>query len=456
MIYAIEGGRENVIEVLLRRQEIDLELTFCAKKSMDGDVIEGKNICKYYSANINERLKKLSRDLANFKETALMVAIRTGSLEIVKKLIDKGTSVDDIQNLVICLSCRKSYEESNPDVQQVIADISVLILFTILKNKGVKEVSEVLRMYENYLPGIDKLWNSLTEFKRSDSGVVSNYHADGLLSASLFLFEGGVSSLFSLALSKVDVDRNICVCKKNGVSVDPNLIYMSDNNKDIKTSRIFDYLIQELKYPGDTLLLILVSIFNSRKLIWIVKNNTYDEAIVEQINEVIVKGASVNIYDNNRCTPLMYAARNKIYKAVKILVECGADVNLQNQAGETALIIADKSGDEEIVRFLIDAGASVDQQDKEGNTALIYAAIGNHLEVAKHLVDSGANINIKNKCGKMALLLVSKGGDSIYKLLFGVYKKEAEKIVENVVCTTTKISVSSSLSLERDAHNCVM
>ena len=73
---------------------------------------------------------------------------------------------------------------------------------------------------------------------------------------------------------------------------------------------------------------------------------------------LIKRGADVNFADNNRSTPLMWAACNcRSIRLVKALVDAGADVNAKAKEGNTPLQSAEISRCGEIVHLLKNAGA---------------------------------------------------------------------------------------------------
>ncbi|OUM64989.1 hypothetical protein PIROE2DRAFT_60293 [Piromyces sp. E2] len=97
----------------------------------------------------------------------------------------------------------------------------------------------------------------------------------------------------------------------------------------------------------------------------------------KEIVEVLLKhpGIDVNVQDNKKVTPLMYATIYGRLKTVKLLLKHPKiDVNIQNRIGGTALICASEIGQKNIVELLINQpGIDINLQDNKGASPLHYA-----------------------------------------------------------------------------------
>jgi ankyrin repeat protein len=143
---------------------------------------------------------------------------------------------------------------------------------------------------------------------------------------------------------------------------------------------------------------------------------------IQEIKEVLSKGANVNALDGSGLTPLMYASYRGFKDAAELLIQSGADVNFKNRQGETALTKACGNNRLEMVRLLLAHGADVNAKARNGYTPLIIAAARSGPEVVLLLLDRGANINAKSEDSltpllnslqyydkKNALILISRG-----------------------------------------------
>ena len=109
-----------------------------------------------------------------------------------------------------------------------------------------------------------------------------------------------------------------------------------------------------------------------------------DTAMVEYLLE---KGADPNVVDDDKITPLGWAALNNHAAAVKPLVAKGARVNHVDAKGMTPLLYAASIdyGDTATVRALLAAGADREAKDEHGRTARELAETYGHTSIAKVL-----------------------------------------------------------------------
>jgi ankyrin repeat protein len=98
------------------------------------------------------------------------------------------------------------------------------------------------------------------------------------------------------------------------------------------------------------------------------------------------KGAQLSAKDREGRTALEHAASNNHRRIADLLISRGAKTNLAVAAmvGDTA----------EVQRFLKE-GSDVNAKDDKGNTALILAVERGHLEVVKLLLENHADVNVK-------------------------------------------------------------
>jgi len=138
----------------------------------------------------------------------------------------------------------------------------------------------------------------------------------------------------------------------------------------------------------------------------------------EMAKYLVESGATVNVKDNNLCTPLLNAATMGNIDMVKYLLDNGADVYAVDDRGFTALhgaadhIYDEGVGDDfkfddpnhiiesnikyvQIAKYLVELGIDVNLEDNDDMTPLHYAAKHN-IQMVKCLLDSGANKGSKS------------------------------------------------------------
>ena len=114
---------------------------------------------------------------------------------------------------------------------------------------------------------------------------------------------------------------------------------------------------------------------------------------VEQVQQLLDSGASLEDRDSTQETPLLSAALAGQTAVVEDLIKRGADIMARNDRGLTPLHAAAFSGDLEAVKLLVAAGAAVnDGEGKFKVTPLIVAAEEDRVEIVRFLIDHSANL----------------------------------------------------------------
>lgn len=164
------------------------------------------------------------------------------------------------------------------------------------------------------------------------------------------------------------------------------------------------------------------------------------EASAEDVNSLLVSGASVNAANEKGVTPLMVAVcvKNNA-EIIKILLEAGAEPNAKNNYGDTPLslatlrgymdnvsvllehgasikadpnsfVFAARGGTAELVTRMLNAGgkAHLEATSNDGWTALAHAAFSGKVDVAKVLLAAGANVNHQDKVRYTPLMRASR------------------------------------------------
>jgi ankyrin repeat protein len=80
----------------------------------------------------------------------------------------------------------------------------------------------------------------------------------------------------------------------------------------------------------------------------------------------VQKGMNIDVFDENKMTPLHYAVLNKDEKSCFLLIENKAKVNVQNIYGQTPLMLAAERGLTKIAAALIEHRADVLLKDGRG------------------------------------------------------------------------------------------
>ena len=125
---------------------------------------------------------------------------------------------------------------------------------------------------------------------------------------------------------------------------------------------------------------------------------TASEGSLEDVKDLLDRGARVNATVYGDGTALIVSAREGHMELVTFLLERGADPNIGVEGDGTALIMAAREGHLRIVELLLNRGANVEQVVPGDENALIQASSGNGrdtLAVVQLLVARGADVNAR-------------------------------------------------------------
>ena len=149
-----------------------------------------------------------------------------------------------------------------------------------------------------------------------------------------------------------------------------------------------------------------------------------------EIIELLLKhGAQVDLQNNEGYTALMVAAQNSQVKlATKLVHECGASVDLkQKHSSWTALMEASESGSIDIVKLLLEHGAD------DLGWALVLAILNKYNDIIELLLEHGAQVDDKNWSlffyQSPLIMAVETGDADIVKLLLKHGAKQGIEVI---------------------------
>ena len=102
----------------------------------------------------------------------------------------------------------------------------------------------------------------------------------------------------------------------------------------------------------------------------------------KKFRNTLIKFFGINKQYSNGKTLLMYAAQDNDMAGVEDLVKKGAKLDIQDEKGMTALMYASKNSNYDMANVLVQKGASVEIEDNEKKTAMNYALLGNNRQLA--------------------------------------------------------------------------
>ncbi|XP_030577937.1 kinase D-interacting substrate of 220 kDa B isoform X5 [Archocentrus centrarchus] len=135
------------------------------------------------------------------------------------------------------------------------------------------------------------------------------------------------------------------------------------------------------------------------------------EGHVEVVKELLENSAYIEHRDMGGWTALTWASYKGRVEVTKLLLEHGANPNTTGQQYSVYPIIwAAGRGHADIVKLLLQNGAKVNCSDKYGTTPLIWAARKGHFDCVMHLLENGADVDQEGANSMTALIVAVKGG----------------------------------------------
>uniref|UniRef100_A0A673L9L3 Kinase D-interacting substrate of 220 kDa-like n=1 Tax=Sinocyclocheilus rhinocerous TaxID=307959 RepID=A0A673L9L3_9TELE len=135
-----------------------------------------------------------------------------------------------------------------------------------------------------------------------------------------------------------------------------------------------------------------------------------EQGSLEIVQELIRRGANVNLDDIDCWTALISAAKEGHTEVVKELLENNANVEHRDMGGWSALMWASYKGRVEVARLLLEKGANPNITGQYGTTPLIWAARKGHYDCVMHLLENGANVDQEGANSMTALIVAVRGG----------------------------------------------
>ncbi|KAL0969348.1 hypothetical protein UPYG_G00225920 [Umbra pygmaea] len=143
------------------------------------------------------------------------------------------------------------------------------------------------------------------------------------------------------------------------------------------------------------------------------------EGHVDVVKELLANNANLEHRDMGGWSALMWASYKGRGDVAKLLLEKGANPNITGQYSVYPIIWAAGRGHADIVHLLIQHGAKVNCSDKYGTTPLIWAARKDHYDSVVHLLVNGADVDQEGANSMTALIVAVRGGynDVVKELL---------------------------------------
>jgi ankyrin repeat protein len=121
---------------------------------------------------------------------------------------------------------------------------------------------------------------------------------------------------------------------------------------------------------------------------------------------LIERGANVRATDDDKATPLHWAASSHAVRVIDALAARGARATKDAQCHTPLFYCIDRRGrdrDTHLWDRLFEIGCQLEDRDHDGQTPLVYAATYGNYDAVKYLLAKGAKPQVKDAEGKTAL-----------------------------------------------------
>ncbi len=312
--------------------------------------------------------------------TALMMAARNSNdSEILSALIQAGADVDMQTSQGLTALIVSATFNQTPEFINLLVEAGADV------NARTRSGGTVLMGAASYNPN-PEIVKRLIEL-----GANVNDKADGGITALMAAAKNNPNPEVVSVLLNAGADANAKDSEGNTAT------YYARRNVNLKDSPVYDQLadVTESKNPSGVKYhpLDVANWVNWKDFSdWQLYKAEWEQATVEDINELVNSGANLNGQDDQGTTVLMMAAYNQDTEVLKTLIEASVNLDIQDSGGNTALIYALNESGPEAIKALLEAGANVNVQREDGMTALILACMfTDKPEVVSMLLDSGAD-----------------------------------------------------------------
>ena len=340
-------------------------------------------------------------------ECALIVAAQNGQAKLAAKLVQEyRTSVGLNQKHSNWTALMEASESGSIDIVKLLlehgADDLGWALVPAILNKHTDIIELLL---EHGAQVDDKNWSLFLDQPPLVAAVET-----GDADIVKLLLEHGTKQRKGRAITNAIFSKNteiICILSERGAQVDED--------------RLYPLLVEAFKNGNADVVKLLLEHGAKQGI-----DRAMKEAICNKNAEIIKILSEYGTHTDNKYQsdepPLVVAVEKGDADVVKLLLKYTANVDHKNSNGWTALMKASKKGDSklEIIELLLKHGAQVDLQNDAGESALIVAAQNGQAKLATKLVQEyGASVGLKNKHSSWtALMEASESGSiDIVKLL---------------------------------------
>ncbi|KAM9280746.1 2-5A-dependent ribonuclease [Cariama cristata] len=161
-------------------------------------------------------------------------------------------------------------------------------------------------------------------------------------------------------------------------------------------------------------------------------NAAVRDSNINDVLELLEKGADVNSKAESGWTPLQSAVQANNEDLVRLLLEKGACPHARKDNGGTAFTEAAIVGNVNILELLLDQGLNINDHDDNGFTAFMEAAWYGKEEALKFLYSKGANVNLRRAVSEEKAKLHKGGATALMDACRGGHFSVAKTLVQEM------------------------
>ncbi|KAG4091235.1 ankyrin [Neocallimastix lanati (nom. inval.)] len=421
MIAACDKNGGEIIEQILNNQMNNNTLHFKDKDGKTALLLAIKHNC---INNVKILLKEYYRnevttELDNKMNNALIIACKTGNLEIVNYILDSNNGFEiDVNSRNIHLNTALMKASKKGYVNIVSSLINYGAKVDLANEKG--NTALIIACYNNQINVIKKLTEYQADIewhnKEGITPLIASLQKNSYECVKFFIDNFKPKLNYHESPMKEKMEDCFIDCVEKGyydlikILLDEGIIIDISN----KNNTFYRLLAALIVATNNARCKVIAEIFSHKQFMEVLVEFRKTQVLIQSCRRMKKKmvelllslNVDVNIIDEHGNTALIEASKCAyLTSCVKEIIKRHANLNVINDEGTSALLNSCKVRDDKSFKYLVDHKANIYISDHDGNNALMYACLYGELDKIKYLVKKRVNIDAVNNNGNTALML---------------------------------------------------